>query len=48
MKRVLGWSGFSFRFHRATNQKKKREKETHRKEPTQINIKIKINEGTYA
>ena len=48
MKRILGRSGFSFRCHRVTNQKKEREKETRRKAPTQINIKIKINEGTYA
>ena len=47
-KRVMGWSGFSFRRHKATNRKKEREKETPRKAPTQINIKVKINEGTYA
>ena len=47
-KRVLGWSGFSFRCHRATNRKKGREEQTCRIVPTQINIKIKINEGTYA
>ena len=47
-KRVLGRIGFSFRCHRATNQKKEREKETRKRAPTQINIKIKINEGTYA
>ena len=44
----MGWSGFSFRGHKATNRKKEREKETPRKAPTQINIKVKINEGTYA
>ena len=48
MKRILGRSGFSFRCHRVTNQKKERAKETRSKAPTQINIKIKINEGTYA
>ena len=40
MKRVLGWSRFSFRCHDTTNRKKEREKEkeTIRKVPIQFSI----------
>ena len=43
MKRVLGWSGFLFMWHDATNQKKEREKEKEsiRKAPTTIYQNIK-------
>ena len=41
MKRVLGWSGFLFRCHRATiKRKRERERETRRKEPIQFNINM--------
>ena len=51
MKRVLGWSGFSFKCHDATNQNKEREREKERhakKHQTNQYIGIYRNEGTYA
>ena len=49
-KRVPGRSRLMFRYHKATNRKKgrERERETNRKVPTQINInKIEIIECDY-